>query len=90
MAMIQFLGLGLSYIEALLGFLGLKGGIGNKGSWYTVEDTLGDGEEFLTKEVMAANLAEEMNATTLLSTNGKRRCVPLDMTWVGSSEYLTG
>jgi hypothetical protein len=74
MAVTQFLGLGLSHIEALLGFLGLKeGGIGNNSSWHTVEvETLGDGEEFITKEVkaaMAANLAEGQARETSLRSS---------------------
>jgi hypothetical protein len=45
MAVMQYWGLGISHIEAFLGFLGLKGQVGNKKGWQSLEECLGDGEE---------------------------------------------
>jgi hypothetical protein len=52
---------------------GVRTVIGNNSSWHTVEaETLGDGEEFITKEVkaaMAANLAKGQARETSLRSS---------------------
>jgi hypothetical protein len=46
MGMVQYMGLGISHIEAFLGYLGMKGQVDDTRGWHTVEERLGhDGEE---------------------------------------------
>jgi hypothetical protein len=45
MGMIQYMGLGISHIEAFLRFLGLKSQVDDEIGWRTVEERLGEGDE---------------------------------------------
>jgi hypothetical protein len=78
----QYLGLGLTHVEALLGFLGMRSRLGSWQAWKAVEARLGVGEEAVTIEMMAKNLAEEMGLSPECPDTLKKLCAfCYDMGW---------